>query len=631
MTTSTVRTRSSFESHGDEMFPSFTEGQLARAVSGGKEARFESGQIVFDQGQDDVPLFVVLEGELEIVAPRGKHEDPIVMLQPGQFTGEMAMLSGGRSLVRGRAKGKLRVVALENAALRRLVQTDSDLSDLLVRAFILRRLTLLASGYGDAVVVGSQDSAATLHLQEFLTRAGHPYHYVDVDKDPDVEASLDQLQVDVADIPILICRGERVLRHPNDAEVADCLGLVPKLGVETVHDVVVCGAGPGGLAAAVYGASEGLDVVVLEAHAPGGQAASSSKIENYLGFPTGLSGQELGARALTQAEKFGARIAIVRGATRLHCEELPIRIELANGESVRTRAVVIATGAECAKLGCPRVARFEGVGIYYAATTIESQRCANDEVVVVGGGNSAGQAATFLARGCRHVHVLVRGADVAASMSRYLIRRIEETPNITIHHHTSIVGLAGKTHLEQVTWKDSETGETTTNAIRHIFSMIGAKPNTRRGSRVPRQVGSRVGERRDRVGGRDRCGATGARDEPPTCRSLLVVRSGRRLGRVCDGSLQADEPAGSIAATRAVATAASSSPCGHPPMLTDSCSSGVLFARRAMPRWPHGRRLRPRSPRRRSNTPRSTRGSAPPGTRGGRGVRARSGRRAPSR
>ncbi|MEO9140975.1 MAG: FAD-dependent oxidoreductase [Polyangiaceae bacterium] len=460
------------------MFPTFTGGQLARVVSCGKEARFSDGEIVFEQGDDDVAFFVILEGALEVVAPRGKHEDPIVVHEPGQFTGEMALLAGGRSLVRGRAKGKLRVVVLESAALRTLVQTDSDLSDLFVRAFILRRLALLAAGYGDAVVVGSQDSAATLHLQEFLIRAGHPYHYVDVDRDPDVEGLLGQLQVDADDIPILICRGERVLRHPSDAEVADCLGLVPKLGAEVVHDVVVCGAGLGGLAAAVYGASEGLDVLVLEAHTAGGQAASSSKIENYLGFPTGLSGQELGVRALAQAEKFGARIAIVRGAAHLHCEELPIRVELVNGESVRTRAVVIATGAEYARLGCPEVMRFEGAGIYYAATTIESQRCTGEDVIVIGGGNSAGQAATFLARGCRHVHLLVRGPGLAESMSRYLIRRIEETPNITLHRRTSITRLEGELHLERVTWNDLETGETTSNAIRHIFSMIGAKPNT---------------------------------------------------------------------------------------------------------------------------------------------------------
>src|SRR5262249_53852311 len=237
--------------------------------------------------------------------------------------------------------------------------------------------------------------------------------------------------------------------------------------------------GPGGLAAAVYGASEGLEVLVLEASAPGGQAGSSSKIENYLGFPTGVSGDVLAARAITQAEKFGAGLAVARPAGRLHCEETPIRIEISGEESIRTRAVVIATGAEYRKLTVPGLARFEGVGIYYAASAIEAQRCGDEEVVVVGGGNSAGQAATFLARTCRQVQMLIRGADLASTMSRYLIRRIEETPNITLHRRTQITALEGSSHLENVTWVDeTRDGETTTLPIRHVFCMAGATPNT---------------------------------------------------------------------------------------------------------------------------------------------------------
>jgi thioredoxin reductase (NADPH) len=460
-----------------QMFPALTDSQVARIAAVGVEVGFDDGAIVFEQGDHDVPFYVVLAGLLEIVSPHGQIERPVAVHEPGGFTGEVTLLNNGRALVRARAKGPTRLLRVQSPALRQLIQTDPDLSDLLVRAFILRRVGLLSTHAGDACVIGSVNSAATLRLQSFLVRNAHPYCYIDVDKDPDVQAMLDQFHVGVGDIPILICRGERVLKNPTDAEVADCLELNEVIADTVIHDVVVCGAGPGGLAAAVYGASEGLDVMVIEALAPGGQAASSSKIENYLGFPTGISGQALAARALTQAEKFGAHLAIARGAVRLHCEETPLRVELAHGASVLARSVVIATGAEYGRLDVAELSRFEGVGVYYAATSIEAQRCSADDVIVVGGGNSAGQAATFLARSSRHVHVVVRGPDLAATMSRYLVRRIEETPNITLHRRTEIVRLEGDTHLAEVTFRDGDGAETT-RAIRHIFSMIGARPNT---------------------------------------------------------------------------------------------------------------------------------------------------------
>jgi thioredoxin reductase (NADPH) len=466
------------ESRRDQMFPAMTPPQLARVATYGTERTFADGEIVWEQGDSHLPFYVVLEGQLEIVHPEGRIEHAITVHHAREFTGEVNVLTDRRSLVRGRARGKLRTLRVENDRLRTLLQVDSELSELIMRAFILRRLGLLQSGFGDAVIVGSQHSAATLRLQEFLVRNGQPYRYVDVERDADVEAMLDQMQVRVSEIPILVCRGERVLRNPSDAEVADCLGFNASFDAGVVRDVVVCGAGPAGLAAAVYGASEGLDVLIIEANAPGGQAATSSKIENYLGFPTGISGQALTGRALAQAEKFGARIAVARGATRMHCDETPIRIELANGEAVRARAVVIATGAQYNKLDVEGLRKFEGVGVYYAATFVEAQRCEADEVIVVGGGNSAGQAASFLARSCRHVNILVRGPDLAASMSRYLIRRIEETPNITLRKRTRIVDVAGDDHLERVTWRDESTGETTTRPIRHVFTMAGASPNT---------------------------------------------------------------------------------------------------------------------------------------------------------
>ncbi len=465
------------EGRRGQMFPALDAAQVARATAFGREQSFEAGAVVWEQGDSDIPFYVVLEGQLEVVHPHGAAEHAVTVHRAGEFTGEMTLLFGRRTLVRGRAKTPLRTVRIEPLRFQALVQTDPELSEIVMRAFILRRMGLLSEGWGDALVIGSRDSAATLHLQAFLVRNGQPYQYVDVQRDPDVEAMLAKFQVGVQDIPILICRGERVLKHPTDAEVADCLGLNPAIEPTHVFDVVVCGAGPGGLAAAVYAASEGLDVIMVEASSPGGQAASSSKIENYLGFPTGVSGQALSARAVAQAEKFGARMAVARAAVRLHCDETPLRIELQGGESLHARAVIVATGVRYRKLELADLARFENAGVYYAATYVEAQRCEADEVAVVGGGNSAGQAATYLARSARHVHVLIRGPDLAATMSRYLIRRIEDTPNITLHRRTRLTAMHGGAHLEEITWRDDASGVDTRAAIRHVFTMTGAAPN----------------------------------------------------------------------------------------------------------------------------------------------------------
>lgn len=461
-----------------QMFPTLSEPQIARIARVGKERVLAPGEILFDEGDHDVPMHVILEGAVEVVHLRGPIEDPITIHHHGEFTGEASQLADRRSLVRARAKTESRVLVVLRADLRFIVQTDPELSEILLRAYILRRMGLLASHQGDVVVVGSRHSAATLRVQEFLTRNGHPYRYVDIDADESVQSLLDGFHVGLSDVPVLICRGERVLKNPSNAEVAECLGFNAAIEPGTLRDVVVVGAGPAGLAAAVYGASEGLDVLMLETSAPGGQAGSSSKIENYLGFPTGISGLALAQRALTQAEKFGARVAIARTAVKLHCGGVPYRIETAEGETVLARAIVIATGAEYRKLELTNLANFEGVGVYYGATFVEAQRCASEAVIVVGGGNSAGQAATFLAQSSSHVHILVRSGGLAASMSRYLIRRIEETPNITLHTRTRIVALSGKEHLEEVTWVDDATGESSVHPIRHVFSMTGAKPNT---------------------------------------------------------------------------------------------------------------------------------------------------------
>jgi thioredoxin reductase (NADPH) len=370
------------------------------------------------------------------------------------------------------------VIDVKRDDLLSLVQTDSELSDIFMRAFILRRVELIAHGFGDAVLMGSRFCQGTLRVKEFLTRNGHPYTFVDLDSDPGVQELLDRFGVGEADVPVLICRETVVLRNPTNLQIADCLGFNEAIDPARLRDILIVGAGPAGLAAAVYGASEGLDVLLVESEAPGGQAGSSSKIENYLGFPTGISGQELAGRALTQAEKFGAELMIAKGARRLQCERRPYAIEIDDGTRVLARTVVIATGAQYRKLRVENLDRFEGAGVYYAASPIEAQLCRGEEVVVVGGGNSAGQAAVFLAQTVKRVHVLVRGAGLADTMSRYLIRRIEGSETIVLRPHTEIVALEGANHLEQVSWHDSETGAITKHDIRHVFSMTGAAPNT---------------------------------------------------------------------------------------------------------------------------------------------------------
>jgi thioredoxin reductase (NADPH) len=327
------------------------------------------------------------------------------------------------------------------------------------------------------VLVGSNHSSDTLRIKEFLTRNVHPYTFIDPDRDPGVQELLDRFKFEITDIPVLICRGNAVLRNPSNREIADCLGFNEAIDQAHVRDLVVVGAGPAGLAAAVYASSEGLDVLVVEANSPGGQAGSSSRIENYLGFPSGISGQELTARAFTQAQKFGAEVMIAEGATRLDCTRKSYTIEVDNGPRVPARTVVIATGAEYRKLPLENIGQFEGVGVYYGATFVESQLCEGEEVVVVGGGNSAGQAAVFLAQTARKVHLLVRSRGLAESMSRYLIRRIEESPAIELRTCTEITALEGDDRLQRVQWrKDHEPSET--HEIRHVFVMTGAAPST---------------------------------------------------------------------------------------------------------------------------------------------------------
>jgi thioredoxin reductase (NADPH) len=461
----------------DQIFPTLTATQIARIAARGHTRQIQQGEVLQEPG-DQLRFFLVTAGKIDIVSVFGSTEAPIVTLQSSQFTGEANMLSGRRAFARIRASTDGEVIEVEREQLLSLVQTDSELSEILMRAFILRRVELIAHQVGDAVLVGSSHSAATLRIKEFLTRNGYPHAYVDLDRDPDVQALLDRFHVSLTDIPVVICRGESVLRNPTNRQIADCLGFNEAIDQMHVRDLVVIGAGPSGLAAAVYGASEGLDVLVLESNAPGGQAGSSSKIENYLGFPTGISGQDLAGRAYTQAQKFGAQILIAKCAKRLACDRKPYAVELDDGERAPARAVIIATGAVYRRLSLDNAAQFEGAGIYYGATFVESQLCCAEEVIVVGGGNSAGQAAVFLAETSKCVHMLVRSDGLAASMSRYLIRRIEENPAINLRTCTEIVSLEGDKALEGVAWRDNRTGKIDMRNIRHIFVMTGAVPNT---------------------------------------------------------------------------------------------------------------------------------------------------------
>jgi thioredoxin reductase (NADPH) len=461
------------------MFPTLTGAQIARIAAHGRARPMRSGEVLFEPGAQAVPFFVVTAGQIEILQPSDGGEVVVALHGPGQFTGEVNMLMRRRSLVRGRAREVGAVIELDGERLQALVQTDSEISEILMRAFILRRVELIAHGLGDVVLIGSDHCAGTLRVKEFLTRNGHPYSYVDLDRDTGVQKLLDRFQVALADVPVLICRGETVLRNPTNPQIAECLGFNESIDASQVHDVVIVGAGPAGLSAAVYAASEGLDVLVLETNTPGGQAGSSSKIENYLGFPTGISGQALAGRAYTQAQKFGARMLIATGAKRLACDRRPYAIGVDDGVQVKARAIIIATGAEYRKLPLQNLAQFEGTGVYYGATFMEAQLCAGEEVIVVGGGNSAGQAAVFLAQTAGRVHMLVRSGGLAESMSRYLIRRIEENPAIHLRTRTELVALEGNGHLERVRWRNRDSGAIEGRDIRHVFVMAGAMPSTR--------------------------------------------------------------------------------------------------------------------------------------------------------
>ena len=461
-----------------QAFPKLTLAQLEKIKPFAKLRQVTVGEILFEPGDSGIPVFVVLSGAMNILQPVLSGYQLVVVHKAGGFSGEYMMISGQHAMVRGQVgeSGEFLEIPIDN--FRSMIARDAELSEMFMRVFILRRLELIAHEVSNTVLLGSEHSPATLRLRDFLSRNGQPYRYVDLDTDQQSQYMLDRFHVNVDDVPVVICNGRHVLRNPSTAQLADCLGLNANIDASQVRDLIVVGAGPSGLAAAVYAASEGLDVLVVEAAAPGGQAGSSSRIENYLGFPTGISGAELTGRALAQAQKFGANMMVARRVVRLHCDRRPYQIALDQGAPLSTRAIVLAAGAQYNKPPIKNLEKFEGVGVYYGATAMESQFCVDQTVVVIGGGNSAGQAAIFLSEKASKLYMLVRSTQLSDTMSRYLIRRIEENPRIEMHYETEILSVDGSDHMESVTWQNKQTGEISTHNVRHLFVMTGASPRT---------------------------------------------------------------------------------------------------------------------------------------------------------
>ena len=462
-----------------QTFPQLTEEQAARVAAYGSAEDIAAGTLLFERGQRGVDFFLVIEGEVEIfdTNPDGS-ENAFHWHRDRQFTGELDLFNDRRILVSGRANGHTRVVRVARPDFQQMVTGEPDIGEIIMRAFILRRVGLISHAQGGVVLIGPAHSADTARIEQFLTRNGYPHRTLDTETDPDAEGFLDCFDLSHDQLPVVIAPPEEVLRNPATPALADALGITEALDPDEVHDLVVIGAGPAGLAAAVYAASEGLNTVVVEKLAPGGQAGTSSKIENYLGFPTGISGQALAGRAQVQAQKFGARLAVSRGVRSIACDAQPYRVLLEDGPDIQARAVVVATGARYRKLDVPGYERFEGQGIQYAATALEARLCIHSEVAVVGGGNSAGQAAVFLSQHAAHVRILVRGDGLAATMSDYLVQRIALSPKITLHTHSEIVALDGDGQLRAVTWRNRQSGEEETRPVEHVFVMIGAAPNT---------------------------------------------------------------------------------------------------------------------------------------------------------
>jgi thioredoxin reductase (NADPH) len=461
----------------DGAFPRLSQRQLQTLAAHGRRRPVAPGDVLYREGDEGCDFFVVLEGRVAVLEDFGGAGRVVAVHGPGRFLGELGLLTGQAAFLTAVAVERGEVLAVPADRLRELVCQDPDLGDLVLRAYLLRRSMLIELGAGFRII-GSRYSPDIRRLREFAARNRLPHRWIDLERDKEAEALLRELGIRPEETPVVIWRGEQVLRNPSNAELARVIGLpVPRPGPDRC-DLVIVGAGPAGLAAAVYGASEGLATVTLDAVATGGQAGTSSRIENYPGFPSGISGGELADRTVIQAEKFGARITVPAEAVGLERRDGHHLVRLGDGDAVAARTVVVATGARYRRLAVPRLEEFEGTSVHYAATPVEARLCRGDPVAVVGGGNSAGQAAVFLTRFARRVSLLVRGDDLRADMSRYLADRIERLPGVEVLLHTEVRELLGDDALEELVVEDNHTGERRTLAARAMFVFIGAEPHT---------------------------------------------------------------------------------------------------------------------------------------------------------
>jgi thioredoxin reductase (NADPH) len=469
------------DTHREQMFPNLSPGEVDRVRRFGTLRRYTAGESVYATGEMSPGMFVILSGSVALTGREGLgHVFPIVELGPGGFLAEAGLLAGRPALVDARALTDVEMLLIPTARLRTVLIAEAELSERIMRALILRRVGLIEMGGGGPVLVGPAVSSDLVRLQGFLARNACPHQVLDPADDPEAAALLERYAPDPADLPLVVCPDGSVLKNPTEVDLARALGMVRVDHLDRTYDVAIVGAGPAGLGTAVYAASEGLSVIVFDARAFGGQAGASARIENYLGFPEGISGQALTSRAFLQAQKFGAEIVIPSPVVRLDCTGTPFSLELADGRAVKARTVVVACGARYRRPPIPDLAVFEGRGVWYWASPIEARLCRQQHVVLVGGGNSAGQAAVFLSGFAAKVSILVRDEGLGTTMSRYLIERIEATPNIEVLTHTEIVRLSGVpgSYLERVRWRHGPTAEETELAIRNVFLFVGVEPAT---------------------------------------------------------------------------------------------------------------------------------------------------------
>jgi thioredoxin reductase (NADPH) len=471
----------------DQMFPVLDVIHLdtAKRFASGPAQQFKPGDLLYDVGTRNAPAWLMLDGSLEVVRRDGLHrESSVILLSAGQFSGEVSQLSGHGTIAAGRAgPDGCTALPLDAPHIRALMVGSAELGEIMMRAFILRRVALIQEGGSGSLLIGHLNSPDLLRIQGFLSRNGYPYTVLNVEADEEARAAVERFGVLDNELPLMICPNGALLKRPTDAEAGACLGITPELDPDKIYDVAVVGAGPAGLAAAVYGASEGLSMIVLDQRAFGGQAGASARIENYLGFPTGISGQALAGRAFNQAQKFGAEIAIPLQVEKLDCGGVSscpavFKLNIDDNKAIQAKTVIVASGARYRRPAIGNLSDFDNNGISYWASPIEAKLCEGEEVALIGGGNSAGQAVVFLAPKVKHLYLSVRGKGLEASMSKYLIDRIKALPNVTLYTGSEIVALGGDGQgLASATFRDHATGKEQTYSLRHLFLFIGADPN----------------------------------------------------------------------------------------------------------------------------------------------------------